>query len=270
MNLNEVERRICKVEGWLSKDEGRLLYKLATECTGRGVIVEIGSWKGKSTLWLAHGSRAGRSVKIHAVDPHTGSREHHAQLGKVWTFDEFCHNIKTAGMDDLVVPHVAFSAECARTFDEPVELIFVDGLHEWDGVKADFDAWFPKLIDGGVMAFHDTTGWDDVRKLVTEFVFKSRFFKKVGFTNSITYAERTTQNSLFDRMRNRWMLCLFLAHACIDRQIWRLGHNYVLPAWNWFLRRRSPSAAPTPTPVPVPIPISSSRELGTNQTATRK
>src|SRR4051812_18955096 len=107
--MNTVERLTAAVEGWLNPSEGRVLFRLASQCTGRGVIVEIGSWKGKSTIWLGKGSKMGKRAEIHAIDPHTGSPQHREALGEVWTFEEFKRNIKGAEIDDLVVPHVDFS-----------------------------------------------------------------------------------------------------------------------------------------------------------------
>jgi MMP 1-O-methyltransferase len=254
MNLKSIKKQVRSVHGWLSTTEGKALYKAARKCTGRGVIVEIGSWQGKSTIWLAHGSRAGRNVKVHAVDPHTGSTEHHEAYGEVWTYEQFCRNINKAGVEDVIEPHVAFSEEFAKGFNEPVELVFVDGLHEWEGVKGDFDAWFPKVVEGGVMMFHDTTCWDDCRKLVVDYVFKSRVFKKVGFSGSITYGTKVAENSWFDRVRNRVMLGWFLTHAYLDRLSWRVGHNHVLPIYNriaGLFRPAPPEAKPTPAPVAV-------------------
>src|SRR5436190_8046785 len=138
------EATVQALDGWLHPKEGRLLFRLAQNCRGRGAIVEIGSWKGKSTIWLAHGSMAGCHAKIHAIDPHTGSPEHAERFGQVWTFEEFKQNIENAKVQHLVVPHVDFSTAVARVFNEPVEFIFVDGLHEYEGVRADFDAWLPK------------------------------------------------------------------------------------------------------------------------------
>src|SRR5262245_50657394 len=119
--------QIEAIEGWLHPKEGRLLFNLARQCTGRGVIVEIGSWKGKSTICLAGGSLAGSRIKVHAIDPHTGSPQHVEMFGTstIWTFEEFKQNIQRVGMSDVVEPHVDFSELVARTFAEPVELIFV-------------------------------------------------------------------------------------------------------------------------------------------------
>jgi predicted O-methyltransferase YrrM len=144
MNLKDIETQTAAIDGWLSKKEGRLLYKLAKNCTGRGAIVEIGSWKGKSTIWLAHGVKSkNNNTKVYAIDPHTGSSEHKVAQKRVWTFLEFKENIKRANVDDVVVPLVKTSEAAANDFSEPVELIFIDGAHEYEFVKQDFNLWFP-------------------------------------------------------------------------------------------------------------------------------
>ncbi|PYI84482.1 MAG: hypothetical protein DME26_13145 [Verrucomicrobia bacterium] len=225
MNVARIKAHADAVDGWLNYGEGRLLYQLAQGCSGKGVIVEIGSWKGKSTIWLGHGSHEGPRVKIHAIDPHTGSPEHQQNVSRVWTFEEFQRNIKEAGVDDVIVPHVDYSDAVARSFAEPVEFIFIDGLHEYEAVKTDFEAWYPKIIEGGVMAFHDTTGWAGPRRVVTECLFKSRHFKKVRCVRSITYGIKTAENSLFERLENRLCLGMFLTYALVYRQLWRLKRN---------------------------------------------
>jgi predicted O-methyltransferase YrrM len=118
------------------------------------VIVEIGSWKGKSTIWIAGGSKNGNKVKVYAIDPFVDFYE-----------EEFKKNIRDAKLDDIVIPLTKTSEEAAKNFDEPVEFIFIDGNHEYEFVKLDFDLWFPKVVDGGIMAFHDTIGGKVRRKL---------------------------------------------------------------------------------------------------------
>lgn len=237
------------VEGWLNNTEGKVLFQLARNCKGRGVIVEIGSWKGRSTILLGHGSKAGSGAKIHAVDPHTGSPQHREAMGEVWTFNEFQRNIKAAGMDDVVVPHVEFSEAAARTFSEPIELIFIDGLHEYEDVKIDFEAWFPKVIEGGTMVFHDSTCWDGVRKVVSDGLFKSKRFRKVRFASSLTYGQKVAHNTWLERVENRVMLCAFLAHALIARLLWRLVHDYLdFPIARALIRRLKGKRVPQVQP----------------------
>ena len=188
-----VKELIEDVPGWLSDEEGEALYELARACTGKGVIVEIGSWKGKSTICLGLGSRAGRGVRIFAVDPHADYRH-----------GEFKDNIERAGIADLVTPVKGFSQQMADGFDEPIELLFVDGSHEEDDVRKDFEKWVPKVVDGGIVAFHDTTWHRGVRKVVAEKIFGSREFKDVRFViGSTTVARKVAQNTTRDRLHAR-------------------------------------------------------------------
>jgi predicted O-methyltransferase YrrM len=188
-----VKELIKDVPGWLSDEEGEALYELAKECTGKGVIVEIGSWKGKSTICLGRGSRAGRGVRIFAVDPHADYRH-----------GEFRGNIERAGIADLVTPLKGLSQEVAETFDQPIELLFVDGSHEEDLVREDFEKWVPKVVEGGVVAFHDTTWHPGVRKVVAEKIYASRGFRDVRFViGSTTVAQKVARNTLYDRLHAR-------------------------------------------------------------------
>jgi predicted O-methyltransferase YrrM len=206
VDIANIKKLTRNVEGWLTEGQAVALYRLARAAAGRGAIVEIGSWKGRSTIWLAMGSRQGRGTPVVAIDPHTGASEQKARADAVWTFDEFQANLKHAGVDDLVRPIVATSEEAARGFDEPIELIFIDGAHEYELVKLDFELWFPKVIDGGTMAFHDTIGREGPRRVVEEKVFRSRRFRNVRFVDSMTVAEKVADNTAADRLRNRYVL----------------------------------------------------------------
>ena len=211
MNIEETKKIADKADGWLTDKEGKILYDLAKNCKGNGVIVEIGSWKGKSTIWIGNGSKSGNGVKIYAIDPHTGSSEHQGDGGEIWTFEEFKKNLKNAEVDDVVVPLLKTSQEAANSFNEPVEFIFIDGAHEYELVKLDFNLWFPKVINGGIIAFHDTTGWEGPRKVVADCVYKSQYFKNVTLVGSITFALKVKRNTLRDRVKNCYTL-LKLVH----------------------------------------------------------
>ena len=123
-----VKPLIADVPGWLTDEEGEALYELAKRCEGRGVIAEIGSWKGKSTICLGRGSLAGASVPIYAIDPHADYR-----------YGDFKANVDRAGIADLVRPVASLSQPAADDFDQPIELLFVDGSHEYELVLEDFE-----------------------------------------------------------------------------------------------------------------------------------
>jgi len=197
--MSEFESRvkplIADVPGWLTDEEGEALYELARACTGKGVIVEIGSFKGKSTVCLGLGSQAGASVPIYAIDPHQER------------FPEFETNVQRAGIKELVRPLPSLSQRAADEFHEPIELLFVDGSHEYELVLEDFEKWVPKVVDGGWVAFHDTTWTAGPRKVVGHAVYRSRRFKDLKFVvGSTTIARKVERNSPADRMRNRYVL----------------------------------------------------------------
>lgn len=171
------------IPGWLTRREASLLYTLARRCTGKGVILEIGSWKGKSTVCLAQGSRDGAKAEVHAVDPFTGSSEH----GKVYTFPEFQRNVERAGISSLVTPHQQPSKDAAQGWTKPIELLWIDGAHEFEFVKLDYALWAPHLVPGGVIAFHDSTD-PGVWPVLDTYLFLGKEFRRIRFIHGITYA----------------------------------------------------------------------------------
>jgi len=222
---NEVKKLIENVDGWLTDSEAETLYNLAKECKGNGVIVEIGSWKGKSTICLAKGSKDGKSVKIIAIDPHTGSAEHQSDKNKVWTFEEFKSNISKAGMEDIITPIVKTSAEAAKEVSQAVEFVFIDGAHDYNSVKEDFELWFPKVIDGGIIALHDSTLWEGPKQVVKEYMVHSKNIKDIRFADSITYGRKVKSNTLFDRLKNRYR---------------RAKYFTSIRLWSWAERNKIP------------------------------
>ena len=207
-----VKPLIADVPGWLTDEEGEALYDLAKRCTGCGVIVEIGSWKGKSTICLGLGSRAGAGARIFAIDPHADYR-----------FGDFKANVERAGVADLVTPIASLSQPAADDFDKPIELLFVDGSHEYELVLEDFEKWVPKVVDGGWVAFHDTTWTAGPRKVVGQAIYRGRAFKDVRFVvGSLTVGRKVAQNAVADRIRNRYVLgvktAFWLASSALKKQ----------------------------------------------------
>jgi len=205
MEIDELKNSVKDLDGWLFPNEAAFLYTSAKNCKGQGTIVEIGSWKGKSTVCLAKGSKLQSNSKVYAIDPHTGSPEH----GQVWTFEEFKQNIKNAEVEDIVIPFVKTSEEVSKTFNDPVEFLFIDGLHEYEGVRLDFDLWYPKVLNEGIIAFHDLRGpFSGPRKVFRNQVCKSRKFKDFGLCETIGYARKVEKNSFKDILKGRYILLL--------------------------------------------------------------
>ena len=194
---DEILAHVARTPGWLYPAEAAFLFDAATRVTGKGVIVEIGSWKGKSTIALAGGAER---APVYAVDTFQGSAEHR-QHGPVHTFDDFLTNLRTARVDGRVRPICLPSLEAAIDFREPVELLFIDGDHSYDAVRADFEAWVPKVIPGGLVALHDTSYWRGPRRVVREAIYGR--WAGIRVVRTITAFEKTPPKNLGDRFR--WM-----------------------------------------------------------------
>lgn len=168
------------LRGYLADNEGLALMLLASHGPGRGAIVEIGSFLGKSTCWLALGAmRAGRE-KVTAIDPfkplsfmaQSTDPQDQAIHQEGSTFPFFQHNIRRFGVQDAVSPCVATSVEAAAQWSgEPIRLLFIDGCHYYEAVRQDFLAWSPFVQSGGIVVFHDyLPKWEGVIRFYDEYI----------------------------------------------------------------------------------------------------
>lgn len=128
------------------------------------VIVEIGSYLGASANFLAAGVKA-KEGKVFAVDTweNQGMTE-----GPRDTYTEFLQNTST--LKDWIVPMRGQSSDMAKSFDDKIDLLFIDGDHSYDGVVSDIKAWLPKLRDNGMVIFHDWEWAEGVRRAIEEIV----------------------------------------------------------------------------------------------------
>ncbi len=143
--------------------EGFALYWLAKHWPLEGAVVEIGSFKGLSTSWLAHGCKEGKRGKVTAVDHFSGSPEHQSGqpyqdkdiLEKGSTLPSFQANINKQSLQDHVTVRLGASTEAIKGWSEPIRLLFIDGDHSYEASKLDFESWSPFVPVGGLIAFHD-------------------------------------------------------------------------------------------------------------------
>jgi MMP 1-O-methyltransferase len=177
------------IDGWLSDAQGRALFEAAAS-TRHGAIVEIGSWKGRSTTWLACGARlAGR--RVYAIDLHRNSREDPGAA----TLPEFLDNLRRTGVADVVDPCVMSSEEAAAQITDPVGLLFIDGDHSYEGARRDAELWLPRLVEGGTVMFHDvaTAACSGPRRVVQQMVCQSTRFHEITRVGSMIVARRTAR-----------------------------------------------------------------------------
>ena len=152
--LPSAVRKCLRVEGQISERECLKLYSLAQNVR-RGCIVEVGSYRGRSTVILAAGSAQGSKCPVFAIEPHepfTGALG--GQYGPCDRKAFFANVLKTGTWKLIHLVNLSSPVVCVG-WTQPVELLWLDGDHSYEGVKRDFNCWKDHLLPGGRIAFHD-------------------------------------------------------------------------------------------------------------------
>lgn len=160
VEFNQVWHRVSSVAGFSpNRAESLLLYSLARNGPGSGAIVEIGSYLGRSTSFLAMGSKVAGREPVIAIDPHkggTGDPNTEDESGKVGTYELMRHNLRRLRVDDWVITLTMTSVEATQDWPYgPVRLLFIDGLHTMEAVSIDLNQFVPLLTDDAVVVFDD-------------------------------------------------------------------------------------------------------------------
>lgn len=166
--ISEIHQKVERhsVKGFLARDEAEALWRWTTEVAVLGPCLEIGSYCGKSTVYIGSACQAAGSA-LFAVDHHRGSEEH--QRGEEYhdaamydasrqvfdTWPEFQKNMALFELEDTVVPIVTHSELLARHWATPLALAFIDGGHSHAMAKNDCLNWSKHLLPGGILAIHD-------------------------------------------------------------------------------------------------------------------
>jgi predicted O-methyltransferase YrrM len=155
-------------KGFMPDDEGRALHDFALAAAGRAhaPILEVGTYCGKSAVYLGAAAREAQTV-LFTVDHHRGSEENQAgwdhhdlevvdpATGRMDTLPFFRRTIEAAGLEDCVVGVVGHSAAVAAAWGSPLGFVFVDGGHSEAIAMADYEGWAHHLVPGGALAIHD-------------------------------------------------------------------------------------------------------------------
>jgi len=154
------------IRGFMPPDEGRALHNHASTVAVEGPFLEVGSYCGKSTVYLG-AAACQRGRLLFAVDHHRGSEEnqpgwewHEPELvdpasGLIDTLPEFRRTIRDSGLDGTVVAVVGDSPSVAAAWGTPLSLLFIDGGHGVEPAHADYQGWVPHLVEGGTLLIHD-------------------------------------------------------------------------------------------------------------------
>jgi MMP 1-O-methyltransferase len=200
---------ICAAEaapGFMPAAEGLALFDAAAGYAARGPVLEIGSFCGKSTIYLAAAASAVGQVVV-TVDHHRGSEEHQPGweyhdpdlvdpvTGRLDTLPTLRATLAAAGLEEHVVVVVGRSVEVARLWGTQLGLVFIDGGHTEQAAVSDYEGWAPWVALGGALAIHDVfpNPADGGRPpyLIYRRALASGAFTEVRATGSLRLLERT-------------------------------------------------------------------------------
>ena len=183
--------QVRQTPGYLSDREARFLFLIAALSPAAGDVVEIGSFKGRSTVALARGAKWRGEGCVHAIDPHTSPSPTDPDLkGSPSSWDDFCQNVEAAGVAPIVRPYRDFSQNVAPNFSSPLRVLWIDGEHTTMGARRDLEMFRPHLQPGAIVALHDVLGtWEGSLRVFCEDVLNSDDFGLAGFCGSIGWAQ---------------------------------------------------------------------------------
>lgn len=213
MSLEPALRAIAiATKGFMPGEEGDALFDAA--CAGGTappghVFVEVGSYCGRSTVWLGAAARLAGTT-LFAVDHHGGSEEN--QVGWEWhdptliddttkrinTLPFFEHTIASCGLNDVVQAIVGDSPSVASTWSKPIAFLFIDGGHGTDVARNDYEAWTPHVVVGGRLAIHDVFsdpkigGQAPYEQIYVPAVSSGKFVE-ISATGSLRILQRTSR-----------------------------------------------------------------------------
>jgi predicted O-methyltransferase YrrM len=203
--LNDAWEHTRRVPGYLGEEEARFLGLLAACIPAKGAIVEIGSFKGRSTVMLAKvASHYGLGPAI-AIDPHNSPILFDRQSNpEASSYQDFLGSIRAAGVSDHVEFHRAHSADVANFWNRPIRLLWIDGDHTYEGAKKDLDGFLPHLVPGAAVAFHDAlNSFPGPIRVFVEDILRSDRFGPAGFVHSIAWAQfRPDDGHVFRQRRS--------------------------------------------------------------------
>lgn len=164
MNIDKI--KIDKIKGFLDERESDYLYQLALKASKKGPCLEIGSYCGKSAVYIGGACKENNAV-LFSLDHHRGSEEQqpgqeyfdpdllNEQTGLIDTLPLLRHTLAVFALEDTVIPIVGRSETVGRAWQTPLSLIFIDGSHAYESVLKDYQIWSKHLMPGGYLVFHD-------------------------------------------------------------------------------------------------------------------
>jgi len=205
--LRTVEQALAltaDVDGWMIDGQGRRLYAAAARVRPNGQIVEIGSFRGRSTIVLA--SAASPDVRVIAIDPHAGNDRGPQEIDgydveAATDHEVFTANLAAAGVTDRVRHVRVFSDDAHAEVDGDIDVLYIDGAHRYAPARADIAHWGRRMPVGGTMLIHDSFSSIGVTLAILRELLLGGRFRYVGRSRSLA-EYRAEQLGSGARIRN--------------------------------------------------------------------
>ena len=198
------------VEGYLTVKERALLTLFASYPTAPGAVLEIGAFKGLSTVLLASALRSTKDPVLHSCDPWAAPGVANQDLRTdESTYQSFLANLKKAGVSSQVRVHRSFSHALAKIWRESLRFLWIDGDHSAAGTEQDYDDFAEYVVPRGIVAFHDVLHLPPGPSMTfATRVLASEKWAACGFAGSIGWAQRaeSRENALSYREQKRCWL----------------------------------------------------------------
>jgi|TARA_B100001013_G_scaffold87872_1_gene48595 predicted O-methyltransferase YrrM len=193
------------IKGFLLEAEGESLYLAAKNYSKQGPCLEIGSYCGKSAVYLGSAVQENNQL-LYSIDHHKGSEEQQPEeeffdpdlldeTGKnINTLPFFLDTIDKAGLKEIVIPIISTSVEASKVWTKPLAMVFIDGGHSEKAAHEDYDAWNSHILPGGLLAIHDVfpnpeDGGRPPFNIYTK-AKESGLYKEVDMINSLALLEK--------------------------------------------------------------------------------
>jgi hypothetical protein len=183
--------KASQVPGYIGEREFGALATLFVSAPRHGVSVEIGSFRGRSTVGLAALAAHYGLGPIISIDPHSAPSATDPDLGgQPSSFADFLQALEHSGTREQVEVHRAASRDVAPAWNRPIRFLWIDGDHTYRGAKSDFDMFLPHVIDRGIVALHDTLHeFEGPIRVFVEDMLRSDRFGPAGLLHSIGWAQ---------------------------------------------------------------------------------
>ena len=204
-SFEETMQAVSDVDGWMSPDQAERLYRAAAATRAGDTIVEIGSFRGRSTIVLA--SAAPQGVQIVAIDPHAGNDRGPREIGgfqaaAATDHDVFNANVAAAGVADRIRHVRQFSDQAHGDVPGELAMLYVDGAHRYAPAHTDIRDWGRRVSPGGTLLIHDSFSSVGVTLAIAREMILGGRWRYIGRSRSLTEYRADLDGTWASRLGN--------------------------------------------------------------------